>query len=168
MWKWAKASLWVEEGKTPYAPPALEVLMEDVAEVLFGESCCKTKTVYFYAKCNYVVRFQLREQPSSLKAIWKLHICTPYQFFLWFPACEQCERPAAKPEICLGNSSAAHQSGGLGDEGFFTFPSAWLQSHHIWKATSSTGCQSWTACWAAGEQVPRGTHRSEKSGSEWK
>lgn len=118
----------------------------------------KTKIVYFHAKCNHVVWFQLRQQPFSLKAIWKLHIRAPYRFFLCLPVCE-C--PAAKPKICLGNSSAAHRRGALRDEGFFTFPSAWLRSHHIWKAASSAGCPSWTAAlhWAAGEQVPRGTRR---------
>lgn len=37
------------EGKAPCAPPVLEALMEDMAEVLLGKSCCKTKTVFFYA-----------------------------------------------------------------------------------------------------------------------
>jgi len=44
----AEAFLWAGEGKAPYAPPVLEVLMEDMAEMFFDESCCKTKTVFFY------------------------------------------------------------------------------------------------------------------------
>lgn len=129
-----------------------------MAAMLFGENRCKAKRVFFYASVTAGCDFSLDGSLSLQELYESCTYCALSQFFLWFPA---CEHPTATPKVCLSNSSATHWRGTLGAEGFFTFPSAWLWSHHIWKATSSTNCPSWTAAlrWAAGEQVPPGTRR---------